>query len=146
MNADSMDRLATAFATALVQRMAWRDWPQTQDELARLLSGHSPELAGRLDDQLRRDAMRLVYAGAEEQSGIRQVLTPVWREHLLGLLREHPAAEAEVRSLLERLGPQEDQHSKTMINVSTGTHNRVFAVQNGAMTIHESPSPPPERS
>ncbi|MFJ8442712.1 hypothetical protein [Kitasatospora griseola] len=98
--------LAASGATALVGAVATDLWGQVRDRVGRLLT------RGR---ESRVEAARIELAYAEvldaEENGrpeIRETVRQDWEHRLLTVLREDPAAVAELRALLDEIAPQGD--------------------------------------
>ncbi|MFE5097420.1 hypothetical protein ACFRCI_45890 [Streptomyces sp. NPDC056638] len=91
-------------------------------------------------------------AGDDDTDGARQDLVGPWRRRLTALLREHPEAEAELRTLVDQaradLAPAQQnwvQHITAHHGVAAGAmgdHSSV-TIHHHSVPEHQSPTPPP---
>lgn len=117
--------LATAGATALVQQMVTESWAQARRRVVAFLArrhGAADEevLEGELEES-RADIVAARQGDDEEEIAD---VTAVWRRRLRRLLRDDPAAAAELRALLDELQPPQE---------SGGTVREVHNNMNGAV-------------
>ncbi|MFE5738485.1 hypothetical protein [Streptomyces celluloflavus] len=141
--------LAMAGATTLVQQMATGGWERVRQRVASFLArrrGMADEeaLEGELEVS-RTDVMTAREEGDED--GVRGV-TAAWQLRLRRLLREDPAAAAELRALLEELAPEREQVSVREVHnsISGGVqHGMVIqaGVVSGDLTNRPSGGPHP---
>lgn len=133
--------LATAGATALVQQMASDGWAAVRGRMAAFLArrrGTADEEA--VEGELEVSRADLVAAREEgDQDGVDGVTT-AWRLRLQRLLREDPAAAAELRALLDEVAPERDHATVREVHntISGGTqHGAVIqaGVVSGSLTF-----------
>ncbi|MFF4605591.1 hypothetical protein ACFY12_22990 [Streptomyces sp. NPDC001339] len=121
--------LATAGATALVQQMATEGWATVRRRMAGFLArrrGAADEeaLAAELDDA-RAD---IVVAREEGDQNAVAGVTTAWQLRLRRLLRDDPAAAAELRALLDEVAPAQDAPTVREVHntVNGGAHGMVI--------------------
>ncbi|MFF3505580.1 hypothetical protein [Streptomyces sp. NPDC003247] len=101
--------LAMTAATTIVAAMATRAWEATKAGVARIFrkagGGESgPESGAGVEVRLERSAARS--ADAVDPAVVRQAQIVRWREDVEDLMREHPDAEADLRTLVEAIRQQ----------------------------------------
>ncbi|MFE0381053.1 hypothetical protein ACFW1M_37075 [Streptomyces inhibens] len=137
--------LATAGATTLVQQMATDGWAAVRGRMAAFLArrrGTADEEA--LEDELEVSRADLVAAQEEsDQEGVAGVTT-AWRLRLQRLLREDPAAVAELRALLDEVAPERDRQTvREVHNTISGGVQHGPVIQAGVVSGNVTfPAPP----
>ncbi|MEU5210610.1 hypothetical protein [Streptomyces sp. NPDC020742] len=141
--------LAAAGATTLVQQMATDGWGSVRRRMAGFLArrrGSTDEAAveGELEDS-RADLVAAQEAGNRADA---EVVEASWRMRLQRLLREDPAAAAELRRLLDEVAPAERPTTIREVHntLNGGAHNSAV-IQAGAINggVHHWRTPPPDR-
>ena len=89
--------VARAGGTALVAAMATGGWQATRSGIAGLFNYRGPARQAAIELQL--DAHAALVAQAENPDEVRQGLAAVWRLELTALLRHHPEAKDQLRTL-----------------------------------------------
>ncbi|HEY2764946.1 MAG TPA: hypothetical protein VGJ13_13195 [Pseudonocardiaceae bacterium] len=113
--------LADTGSTTLVGAMATDTWQTIRSGMGRLFGHGRPGRQARFEARL--DGNATLVAQAQDPDAVRRSLVPVWRTELEALLRRHPDAEQELRTLLAQLDrtPPHAQHSWTPPGTEPGT-------------------------
>ncbi|MFD5480881.1 NB-ARC domain-containing protein [Streptomyces hawaiiensis] len=90
--------LAASGATTLVGLMISDSWTSAKERLTRFLARRRS--AGEAEEELQAASEELARAQAEGDTAAQEEIEADWRQRLLVVLREEPAAAAELRSLL----------------------------------------------
>lgn len=93
--------VAGAGATVLVAAMASSGWQTTRFEVVGLFGHRGPAIQAAIEVQLDAHAALMLQTGTSNE--IRQVLVAIWRLELAALLRQHPDAEDQLRTLVVRV-------------------------------------------
>lgn len=135
MLAETLAALAGAGGTALVAAMATDAWQATRSGVARLFGRGGPDRQTAVEAQL--DGNAALVARAEDPDEVRQTLAPVWRLELAALLREHPDAEDELRTLVAQIRQAlpAPQQAWVQTNIAGGQATQ-YNVQHGDMHVH----------
>jgi hypothetical protein len=93
--------VAGAGATVLVAAMATSRWQTTRFGVVGLFGHRGPAIQAAIEVQLDAHAALMLQAGNSDE--VRQVLVAIWRLELAALLRQHPDAEDQLRTLVVRV-------------------------------------------
>ncbi|MEV6523615.1 hypothetical protein AB0M43_16820 [Longispora sp. NPDC051575] len=104
MLSEALTGLAAAGGTALVGAMVTDGWAAAKSGFAALFGRRSPADVATYEGRLDRAAARLAALEGEPLAVESAALARTWRDRLEELLVEEPDAEAELRTLVERLG------------------------------------------
>jgi hypothetical protein len=133
-----MTTLALTGATALVAAMATDAWQTTRTGVAVLFGRGGQARQAAIEAQLDGDAA--LVAQDDDADGARRDLVPAWNRRLTVLLRQHPDAEDDLRTLVAEIQaalPRAQQHwVQTNIARDNG---QVFASQGGNVIVHQGP-------
>ncbi|MGW6458752.1 hypothetical protein ACWF94_23025 [Streptomyces sp. NPDC055078] len=156
MLAETLVALAGVGGTALVGAMATDAWASARAGAVRLFRGDGAggdggedagdgpaRTAGQIEGQLDGDARTVADAaarpdGAADADALRQALAVVWTRRLVLLLEERPAAEPELRELVDRLRSElpGGRTSWQMTNIARDNSTQ-FAAQGGNVVWHQ---------
>jgi hypothetical protein len=135
---DPSTALALSAATALVNTMATDAWQATKALFARVFRhGDDGEV---IRAQLDRGDAQILRADDPER--VRQVLVGSWQLELETLLRDHPEAEAELRSVLAEIEPRQAGQTWNQISIARD-RGATYSAQGGNV-IHYSVSQVPD--
>lgn len=132
---DPMTALAMTGATTIVAAMATSAWQATRAGTARLFHrrGHAlPAIEAQLDG----DAA--VVEQDDDADGARHDLIGPWNRRLVALLREHPEAQADLKSLIDDVRGQLPQVQQSWVQANIARDGgQVFAAQGGSVVVHQ---------
>ncbi|MCC3775069.1 hypothetical protein [Streptomyces sp. UNOB3_S3] len=134
---EEISGLAAAGAASVVTAMATDTWQTARAGLVRLFrrTGRERQQTADIEALLDSGAHLVVQAAEPEQA--RQSLIPLWQFQLVTLLREHPDAEAELRSLVQDIRDGLPRTAQTSVqNIDAGGNSRVNAVIHGNVILH----------
>ncbi|MFH8465610.1 hypothetical protein [Streptomyces sp. NPDC017991] len=125
--------LAAAGATALVQQMVTDGWGNVRDRVVALFSrGRDEEVVQGELEESRTDLVAARDAGDEDAAAD---VEASWRVRLRRTLRDDPEAAAELRALLDELGPQPTAPTTlTVHNSVSGGVSQGVVVQGGTFS------------
>jgi hypothetical protein len=98
---ETLAALAVSGATAVVAAMATDAWQSARDGLVRLFRREGRDRQEEIQRQLESDNALVAEAG---DADLRPAMAQLWQARLASLLGSDPAAEGELRSLLDELG------------------------------------------
>ncbi|MGW4567933.1 hypothetical protein ACWEN3_38005 [Streptomyces sp. NPDC004561] len=124
--------LAVSGATTLVQLMAGDAWATARDRVRALFGRDRPSQTQTADVELEEDRAAVVVAANSDDRAALAGIESRWRARLLLLLREDPAAEAELRALLTAAGHCSEQGT-TVHNTVSGGDIRGPVIQAGTI-------------
>ncbi|MBA2948261.1 hypothetical protein [Streptomyces himalayensis] len=143
-----LSALAAAGATALVQQMVTDRWPQVRDRAVAFFSRRRGGDQAVIEGELEASRARLVAARGAEDQDAEAAVQAEWRNRLRRTLRSDPAAAAQLRALLDELGPVPSAQRQVAVHntIKGGAQHRT-AIQAGSvgnLTIG-TPRPPTTR-
>ncbi|GAA1118948.1 hypothetical protein [Streptomyces javensis] len=124
--------LAVSGATTLVQLMAGDAWAMARDRVRALFGRDRPGQTQTADAELEEARAAVVVAANSDDRAALAEIESRWRARLLLLLREDPAAEAELRALLATVGHSSEQGT-TVHNTVSGGDIRGPVIQAGTI-------------
>ncbi|MDQ4093618.1 MAG: hypothetical protein M3143_09535 [Actinomycetota bacterium] len=95
---DDWPAVARAGGTVLVAAMATGGWQATRSGIAGLFNYRGPVMQAAIELQL--DAQAALVSRTGNPDEVREVLAAVWRLELTALLRHHPEAKGQLRTLV----------------------------------------------
>ncbi|MEU9163904.1 hypothetical protein AB0D29_26995 [Streptomyces sp. NPDC048424] len=131
---DPMTVLAMTGATTVVAAMATSAWEGTRERVVELFHRRGDERSTALQAQLDGDA-ELVAGESDDTDGVRDDLVRPWARRIGALLREHPEAADELRTLIEEVSvpPAAQKWSQHITAHAGGT---AFGAQGPGSSVH----------
>lgn len=139
-------RIAKAGGEALVESMPTESWPWTRERALTLFRSTDPARADVFESWLDESAQDVRSARPDEQAELRRELVSLWRRRLDRMLTERPAAEGELRGLIERIRavlPADRRAGAKKMTAIARDQGTVYAVMDG--NIHQHAAPPRHR-
>ena len=136
-------RIAKAGGEALVESMPTESWPWTRERALTLFRTMDPTRADVFESWLDESAQDVRSARPDEQEELQRELVSLWRRRLDRLLTEHPAAENELRGLIERIRavrPADARAGAKKMTAIARDQGTVYAVMDGNIHQHAEPT------
>ncbi|MET9296476.1 hypothetical protein [Streptomyces sp. NPDC003077] len=139
---DPMTVLAMTGATTVVAAMATSAWEGTRHRVVELFRRRDAERTAALEAQLDGDAELVLDEGAEAD-GVREDLARLWARRIAALLRDHPEAAADLRSLVAETAAALPPAAQTWTqHITAHTGGTAFGAQGPGSSVHVHPYPP----
>jgi hypothetical protein len=116
------EAVAEAGGTALVGAMTTNVWQITRSGVVGLFGRRGPAGQAVIEAQL--DDHAALVSQAENADEVRQDLASTWRRNLEALLRQHPKAEDELRTLVVRVWETLPTPQQRWVQVNVGRNQR----------------------
>jgi hypothetical protein len=141
---EAAEALAQAGGLALVGAMATDAWQTARARAVELFRRRGPEQASALEDQLVRNAAQVERAGERQAERVREALAVAWQLELAELMADFPEAGEDVQRFADEVSAALPSVQKSWVmNVKAASGGQVFAVQDGTLNVHGTPTAPP---